>query len=118
VGQRAKDIDGYSIPNQTTDQNGTLTFDHLRPGQYQLVEITPPKGYKLDATPIPVEIDQTNTDPIQVTVTNSLVDDGSVTIIKVDEDYNELALAGAVFKIIDLSTGDIAKDKDGQLLDK
>lgn len=42
--------------NLVTNQNGTLTIEDLVPGEYQLVEVTAPKGYKLDQTPIFFEV--------------------------------------------------------------
>ncbi|MFC0234178.1 SpaA isopeptide-forming pilin-related protein [Vagococcus entomophilus] len=42
--------------NLVTNQNGTLTIEDLVPGEYQLVEVKAPKGYKLDQTPIFFEV--------------------------------------------------------------
>ena len=40
----------------TTDANGTASVTELDPGDYRFVEITPPTGYLLNATPLPFTI--------------------------------------------------------------
>ncbi|MCM3715640.1 SpaA isopeptide-forming pilin-related protein [Alkalihalobacillus oceani] len=44
----------------TTDENGKLVVDELRPGSYQFIETKAPAGYRLDQTPHPftIEVDQ------------------------------------------------------------
>lgn len=42
--------------NLVTNRNGTLTIEELAPGEYQLVEVKAPKGYKIDRTPVFFEV--------------------------------------------------------------
>lgn len=39
-------IDGLSVASATSDAEGRLGFSDLRPGEYELVETTPPPGYQ------------------------------------------------------------------------
>lgn len=41
----------------TTDDKGEIHLVRLQPGKYTFVEVKSPEGYKLDATPIPFEVD-------------------------------------------------------------
>ena len=41
----------------TTDSQGEIHLKHLHPGKYKFVETKSPKGYQLDTTPIPFEVD-------------------------------------------------------------
>ena len=48
--------EGYSFGTKTTNSDGTITFDDLPLGKYNLIEREVPVGYVLDETPIPVEL--------------------------------------------------------------
>lgn len=48
--------EGYSFGIKTTNSDGTITFDDLPLGKYNLIEREVPVGYVLDETPIPVEL--------------------------------------------------------------
>ncbi|MBC1936966.1 LPXTG cell wall anchor domain-containing protein [Listeria grandensis] len=57
----------------TTDENGLLAVDGLKPGKYSFVETAAPAGYTLDSTPLLFEIpfgdDQT---PVKVVMENAI----------------------------------------------
>ena len=95
-----KDANGNTITTWTSTVNGHVVRN-LPNGNYELVEIEAPKGYKLNTTPVKFTISDSNRDielkfkntPIQVVV----------LITKVDQETN-LPLAGATLVIKD-STG-------------
>ena len=67
TGQTVRGVTGFKIRNtQTneesqvyyTDENGFLTLpDEITYGDYELIEVTPPKGYTLNSVPIAFSID-------------------------------------------------------------
>ncbi|PEW87345.1 collagen-binding protein [Bacillus cereus] len=83
----------------TTDANGKLKADKLRPGTYQFIETQAPEHYDLRTKPIEFTIDRSQKGPIFVTAENALKP-GDVELTKVD-DIDGTALEGAVFKIVD-----------------
>ena len=72
----------------TTDAKGKISISDLHPGDYQFIETTAPKHYKLDATPIKFTIEKSQAEKLQVTAKNSLIE-GAVELIKVD-DINQI----------------------------
>ncbi|MBK5427054.1 SpaA isopeptide-forming pilin-related protein [Bacillus sp. TH30] len=83
----------------TTDANGKLKADKLRPGTYQFIETQAPEHYNLRTKSIEFKIDRSQKEPILVTAENTLKP-GDVELTKVD-DIDGTALEGAVFKIVD-----------------
>ncbi|MGY4688530.1 SpaA isopeptide-forming pilin-related protein [Salibacterium sp. K-3] len=105
--------------NVATDENGTVTVNDLRPGDYQFVETQAPENYQLDEEPVPFTIEKSQAETLTVTIENSLIQ-GSVQLTKVDEDNPDRALQGAVF---DLETTDgetiredLETDENGQIV--
>ncbi|HDW8007099.1 TPA: LPXTG cell wall anchor domain-containing protein [Bacillus cereus] len=82
----------------TTNNQGQITVDNLKPGTYYLQETTAPEHYKLDSTPIQFTIKEDQTTVINRTATNSLIP-GSVILTKFDKDGK--TLAGAEFSVRD-----------------
>lgn len=82
----------------TTNDQGQITVDNLKPGTYYLQETTAPEHYKLDSTPIQFTIKEDQTTVINRTATNSLIP-GSAILTKVDKDGK--TLAGAEFSVRD-----------------
>ncbi|UOB78955.1 Ig-like domain-containing protein [Bacillus sp. ZJS3] len=102
----------------TTDAHGKVTIPDLHPGDYQFIETTAPKHYKLDATPIKFTIKKSQAEKLQVTAKNSLIE-GAVELIKVDDINSDTKLSDAVFNIID-SKGKVVRtnlttDKEGKV---
>ncbi|WP_312470539.1 SpaA isopeptide-forming pilin-related protein [Neobacillus sp.] len=83
-----------------TDVDGKLIVNHLKPGDYQLVEMKAPFGYELDQTPVKFTIVKGQTKAIQVTAINELTT-GSVELTKVDKDDHKITLSGAEFELQD-----------------
>ncbi|MGC7134770.1 SpaA isopeptide-forming pilin-related protein [Listeria ivanovii] len=102
--------------NGVTGVNGQLRIDDLAPGDYQLVEVKAPTGYKLDATPVEFTIEFNQQEPIQVTKVNTM-NKGSVILTKIDG-QTKAPLADATFKLVDEDnnvTENLITDKDGKL---
>ncbi|MFT8927791.1 MAG: SpaA isopeptide-forming pilin-related protein, partial [Sporolactobacillus sp.] len=100
-GSRALDNDGNSIADKQTGLDGTVLFNNLRPGSYQLVETAAPSGYILNTYKIPVTIDPSSVNPNLTVVQKSMTDfqTGSVTFKKTDASGTGTALLpGAIFE--------------------
>ena len=102
----------------TTDAKGKVSIPDLHPGDYQFIETKAPKHYKLDATPIKFTIEKSQTEKLQVTAKNSLIE-GAVELIKVDDINPDTKLSDAVFNIIDakgkIVRTNLTTDKDGKV---
>ncbi|HDR6309355.1 TPA: collagen-binding protein, partial [Bacillus cereus] len=82
----------------TTNAQGQITVDNLKPGTYYLQETTAPEHYELDNQLIEVKIEEDQTTVIEKEATNNLIK-GSAILTKVDK--NGDTLAGAVFSVRD-----------------
>lgn len=95
---------GIEIARKTTDVNGYAKFENVTAGNYDLKEITPPKGYALDKTIYPVTINSSQTTRVDVKdyPQSDLV---SILLGKVDKDTTQnmpqgsASLEGAEFTI-------------------
>ena len=86
---RLFDAEGKKIADGTTDANGKVTFDNLKPGSYSYQEISAPSGYVVDDTKYQITI-ATEALNITETRTNTMAK-GSLTIRKVDVTGSPLA---------------------------
>ena len=86
---RLFDADGNKIADGTTDANGKLTFDNLKPGSYSYQEIKTVDGYQLDDTKYDFSLTSKNL-TIKVTRENKPVR-GCLTVRKVDVTGSPLA---------------------------
>ncbi|QKS72620.1 LPXTG cell wall anchor domain-containing protein [Paenalkalicoccus suaedae] len=84
--------------NLTTNSDGVILVDDLRPGNYSFVETRAPGGYVLDRTPKPFTVEKSQEALVEITATNRLIR-GSVQITKTDKDSNT-PLAGVVFDLV------------------
>ena len=119
---------GYS-KTVTTDANGVASFGDLLLGNYSLMEVKAPSGYRLDTTVHPITLSSAVT-PTPVTVNKEIADDPyQVTLTKYDNrvkktddaaTLKKYLLPGATYKLVDEVTGktlkaDMKTDSDGQL---
>ena len=79
---RLFDADGNKITDGTTDANGKLIFDNLKPGSYSYQEISTVDGYQLDETKYDFSLTSENLN-VKVTRENKPVK-GCLTVRKVD----------------------------------
>ncbi|MGG0252781.1 SpaA isopeptide-forming pilin-related protein [Bacillus toyonensis] len=111
-----RDSKGKVVAKVKTDKEGKANVSDLSIGNYELVEVETPAGYKPLEKPISFEIEKGRITALQLTVENELVDTGNVEITKVDKE-NKDVLADAVFEIQDEAGQVVAKittDKKGQ----
>ena len=78
-------------------EDGSFTFADIPYGEYVVREIAAPEGYVMDETPHAVKVDK-NGAVIEIEITNKLIR-GSVQLTKVDKDYPDHRLNGAVFEV-------------------
>lgn len=86
---------GQEVKRDTTNDQGIIRFENLEFGEYDLIEITPPTGYNLDATPKRVNID-TNGKTYNIEAINEIIK-GNIKLAKKDQSGN--LLQGAEFGI-------------------
>ena len=86
---RLFDAEGNKIADGTTDTNGKVTFDNLKPGSYSYQEISTVDGYQLDDTKYDFSLTSENLN-IKVTRENKPVK-GCITVRKVDVTGSPLA---------------------------
>lgn len=95
---------GIEIARKTTDVNGYAKFENVTAGNYDLKEITPPKGYALDKTIYPVTINSSQTTRVDVK-DYPQSDPVSILLGKIDKDTTQnmpqgsASLEGAEFTI-------------------
>lgn len=86
---RLFDSEGNKIADGTTDANGKVTFDNLKPGKYIYQEIITVDGYQLDETKYDFSLTSENLN-VKVTRENKPVK-GCLTVCKVDVTGSPLA---------------------------
>lgn len=90
-----------------TDSNGEITINNLRIGNYRLKETATNKWYHLGGeTNVVVEYNKTK----EVTIKNELKK-GSVKVIKVDKDNNQIKIPNVVFEVLDKNNNVLEKIK-------
>ena len=78
-------------------EDGSFSFADIPYGEYVVREIAAPEGYVMDDTPYAVKVDQ-NGAVIEIEITNKLIR-GSVQLTKVDKNYPDHHLSGAIFEV-------------------
>ncbi|MBO1910152.1 hypothetical protein J4G37_35880, partial [Microvirga sp. 3-52] len=105
-------LDGLLLDETTytTNEDGKIIVDNLKPGKYQFTEVAAPFGYDLLKDPIDFEIiiGQTELEIPALTVGNELTT-GSVELLKVDIDNEHAPLSGVVFELTSLDGLDLAE---------
>ncbi|WP_431793115.1 SpaA isopeptide-forming pilin-related protein [Bacillus altitudinis] len=88
----------------TTDEDGKLLVDDLKPGKYQLVETESIDGYQKKNKPYPFTIEIAQKKPAEIKVINDLKT-GAVQLTKLGEKND--VLEGAEFKLVDANGKEI-----------
>lgn len=144
TGQTVKGVTGFKIRNAKTgeeseiyytDESGTLTLpNEITYGNYELIEVTPPKGYTLNSVPIAFSIDG-NTPEVVIRLSDK-PEKGKISVLKRGEMfssvtetdgkytpvYSERGLKGAEFEVTaaeDIYTADgTLRIKAGETADR
>lgn len=93
-----------------SDSNGKFRFDNVPYGTWYVKEIKAPTGFLLNETVFPVTI-KNDGDIAKVTIENTYIR-GKITLTKVDKDYPENKLTGAVFTVYDSSNKKVGELKE------
>ena len=102
----------------TTDKDGELHVDDLKPGNYRFIETKAPQHYQLDETPIAFTIAKGQEIALTILAKNELIT-GDVVVTKVDAADKQHVLAGAHYELQD-ATGktvqtDLVTDAEGKI---
>ena len=111
---------GQLVDTYLTDGNGQFTTVYYACGDdWTIREITPSEGYLLDSTVYPVGAEPqrytAEYNPIALDVTEQVIR-GGVALTKVDKDYPENKLEGAVFEVYRDSNRNQELDAEDELL--
>lgn len=108
------------VDTYTTDESGQFTTtDYVCGNDWAIRELSPSEGYLLDDTVYPVGAEPQHYteeyNPIALDVTEQAIR-GGVTLTKVDKDYPENKLEGAVFEVYRDSNRNQELDAEDELL--
>ncbi|HBJ10165.1 MAG TPA: hypothetical protein DDY61_00295 [Ruminococcaceae bacterium] len=105
TGQTVKGVTGFKIKNLKTntesetyytDENGFLTLpDEITYGDYELTEITPPKGYTLNSVPIAFSIDG-NTPEVVIRLSDK-PEKGKISVLKRGEMFSSVTETDGIY---------------------
>ena len=105
TGQTVKGVTGFKIKNLKTnteseiyytDENGFLTLpDEITYGDYELTEITPPKGYTLNSVPIAFSIDG-NTPEVVIRLSDR-PKKGKISVLKKGEIFSSVTEENGIY---------------------
>ena len=94
-------------------EDGSFSFENIPFGTWYIREIEQPTGFVLNDTVYPVTVGQ-NGQVVEVEIVNKHIR-GNITLTKVDADYPENKLTGAIFEVYKDNNGD-GKLDDGDTL--
>ena len=107
-GETGETLAGAKIGLYTTDgtepvmtavsaEDGSFSFKEVPYGEYVVREIEAPEGYVMDETPYTACVDSDGA-VIEIEITNTLIR-GNIQLTKVDKNYPDHRLTGAVFEV-------------------
>ena len=103
-----------AIATTVSAEDGSFSFTKVPYGTWVIREIESPKGYVLSEEEIAVTISEVE-EVVEVELVNYFIR-GSISLTKVDKDYPDNELMGAVFEVYSDTNGDGKLDKDDVLL--
>ena len=103
-----------AIQTTTSADDGSFSFDKVPYGTWIIREIESPTGFVLSDEEIPVTIGSVD-EVVEVELVNEFIM-GSIELTKVDEDYPDNKLTGAVFEVYADKNGDGKLDDSDELL--
>ena len=103
-----------AIATTTSEDDGSFSFAKVPYGNWIIREIESPTGYVLSDEEIPVTIRKVD-EVVEIELVNEFIT-GSIELAKVDEDYPDNKLTGAVFEVYADKNGDGKLDDGDELL--
>lgn len=103
-----------AIQTTTSADDGSFSFEKVSYGTWIIREIESPTGFVLSDEEIPVTIGSVD-EVVEVELVNEFIM-GSIELTKVDEDYPDNKLTGAVFEVYADKNGDGKLDDSDELL--
>ena len=103
-----------AIATTTSEDDGSFSFAKVPYGNWIIREIESPTGYVLSDEEIPVTISKVD-EVVEIELVNAFIT-GSIELTKVDEDYPDNKLTGAVFEVYADKNGDEKLDDGDELL--
>ena len=103
-----------AIQTTTSADDGSFSFEKVPYGTWLIREIESPTGFVLSDEEIPVTIGSVD-EVVEVVLVNEFIT-GSIELTKVDEDYPDNKLTGAVFEVYADKNGDGKLDDSDELL--
>ena len=103
-----------AIATTTSEDDGSFSFAKVPYGTWIIREIESPTGYVLSDEEIPVTISKVD-EVVEIELVNAFIT-GSIELTKVDEDYPDNKLTGAVFEVYADKNGDGKRDDGDELL--
>ncbi len=102
-----------AIQTTTSADDGSFSFEKVPYGTWIIREIESPTGFVLSDEEIPVTIGSVD-EVVEVELVNEFIT-GSIELTKVDEDYPDNKLTGAVFEVYADKNGDGKLDDSDEL---
>ena len=103
-----------AIQTTTSKDDGNFSFAKVPYGTWIIREIESPKGFVLSEEEIAVTIGKVD-EVVEIELINYFIK-GSIELTKVDKDYPDNKLSGAVFEVFADTNGNGEFDKDDELL--
>ena len=103
-----------AIQTTTSKDDGSFSFAKVPYGTWIIREIESPKGFVLSEEEIAVTIGKVD-EVVEIELINYFIK-GSIELTKVDKDYPDNKLSGAVFEVFADTNGNGEFDKDDELL--
>ena len=103
-----------AIQTTTSKDDGSFSFAKVPYGTWIIREIESPKGFVLSEEEIAVTIGKVD-EVVEIELVNYFIQ-GNIELTKVDKDYPDNKLSGAVFEVFADTNGNGEFDKDDELL--
>ena len=103
-----------AIQTTTSKDDGSFSFAKVPYGTWIIREIESPKGFVLSEEEIAVTIGKVD-EVVEIELVNYFIK-GNIELTKVDKDYPDNKLSGAVFEVFADTNGNGEFDKDDELL--
>lgn len=105
-----------AIQTTTSKDDGSFSFAKVPYGSWIIREVESPKGFVLSEEEIPVTIGAVD-EAVEIELVNDFIK-GNIELTKVDKDYPDNKLIGAVFEVFADTNGNGEFDKGDELLDE